>query len=253
MALGAWRPGLDLEGLEEVDIVVHDVRWDGGRIDRLTIRAQNVNLEGGVVSSVVAGPIDLAGEVDQATVDELLERYEAPVQVILDGTDRATVHQGGRLTATVSAELDGDEVTFPIHEVRWAGIPLPFVHRFLTTRRATVPPLPRGVRLTGVSSAPGVLRGTAVLDEFREPLVVESVLRAASTVGQRVVLNRTTTPRQALIRSVPCAQPRQMWRPGAARYVEWSQASHRATPLTTWVPRTVWKVSKACWAAGSSA
>ncbi|MET0148245.1 MAG: hypothetical protein ABW310_03745, partial [Acidimicrobiales bacterium] len=58
VALGAWRPGLDLEGLEEVDIVVHDVRWDGGRIDRLTIRAQNVNLEGGVVSSVVAGPID---------------------------------------------------------------------------------------------------------------------------------------------------------------------------------------------------
>ena len=99
VALGAWRPGLDLEGLEEVDIVVHDVRWDGGRIDRLTIRAQNVNLEGGVVSSVVAGPIDLAGEVDQATLDELLERYEAPVQVILDGTDRATVHQGGRLTA----------------------------------------------------------------------------------------------------------------------------------------------------------
>jgi hypothetical protein len=197
VALGAWRPGLDLEGLQEVDVVVHDVCWDGGRIDRLTIQAQNVNLEGGVVSSVVAGPIDLAGEVDQATVDELLARYEAPVQVILDGTDRATVHQGGRLTATVSAELDGDEVTFPIHEVRWAGIPLPFVHRFLTTRRATVPPLPRGVRLTGVTSAPGVLRGTAVLDEFREPLVVESVLRAASTVGQRVVLNRTTSPRQA--------------------------------------------------------
>ena len=90
----------------------------------------------------------------------------------------------------MSAELDGDEVTFPIHQVRWWGIPLPFVHRFLPERRATVPPLPRGLRLTGLSSSPGVLRATAVVDDFREPLVVESVLRAASTVGQHVVLNR---------------------------------------------------------------
>ena len=74
--------------------------------------------------------------------------------------------------------------------MRWAGIPLPFVHRFLDPHRATIPPLPRGVQVTGVASAPGVLRATAVLDEFREPLVLESALRAASTVGQHVVLNR---------------------------------------------------------------
>ena len=85
---------------------------------------------------------------------------------------------------------DGDEVTFPIHQVRWWGIPLPFVHRFLPERRTTVPPLPRGLRLTSLSSGPGVLRATAVVDDFREPLVVESVLRAAATVGQHVVLNR---------------------------------------------------------------
>ncbi len=195
VALGALRPGLDLEGLEAVDIQVHDVRWDGGRIDRLTVQAHNVHLEGGVVSKVVAGPVGLAGEVDQRTLDEWLDDHDAPVQVVLDGTDRATVHQGGRLSAIVSADLDGDEVTFPIHQVRWWGIPLPFVHRFLPERRATVPPLPRGLRLTSLSSSPGVLRATAVVDDFREPLVVESVLRAASTVGQHVVLNRAAPGR----------------------------------------------------------
>lgn len=192
VALGALRPGLDLEGLETVDVTVHDVRWDGGRIDRLEIEAHNVNLEGGVVSHVVAGPVALAGEVDQATLDEWLARHDAPVTVVLDGTDRATVSPGRRLTAEVSAELDGDEVAFPVHRVRWAGIPLPFVHRLVTTRRATVPPLPRGLRLTGLSSGPGVLRATAELDDFREPILVESVLRAATTVGQHVVLNRGT-------------------------------------------------------------
>ena len=190
VALGALRPGLDLEGLEAVDLDVHDVRWDGGRIDRLTVQAHNVHLEGGVVAKVVAGPIGLSGEVDQATLDEWLDRYDTPVAVQLDGTDRATVHPGGRLSAVVSAELDGEVVHFPVHQVRWAGIPLPFVHRFVATRQATIPELPRGLRITSLSSGPGVLRATAVLDDFREPIVLESVLRAASTVGSHVVLKR---------------------------------------------------------------
>ncbi len=193
VAMGAWRPGLDLEGLETVDIAVHDVRWDGGRIDRLTIQAHNVHLEGGVVGKLVAGPIGVAGEVDQATLDDWLERHDAPVTAVLDGTDRATVRpRGSRLTAVVSAELedDGGVVAFPIHSVRWAGIPVPFGDRFVSTRRVTVPALPRDLRLTGVSSAPGVLRATGVVDDFREPLVLESLLRAASTVGSHVVVNR---------------------------------------------------------------
>ncbi len=194
VALGALRPGLDLEGLEEVDITVHDVRWDGGRIDRLWVQASNVHLEGGVVAKVVAGPVSLAGEVDQATLDEWLERQGAPLRVVLDGIDRATVHQRG-LSAEVSAELDGEEVRFRAHRVRWLGVPLPLAHRFVAERRATVPPLPRGLRLTGLSADPGVLRATAVVDDFREPLLVESVLRAASTVGQHVVLNRATQGR----------------------------------------------------------
>lgn len=190
VALGALRPGLDLEGLEAVDLAVTDVRWDGGRIDRLTIRADNVHLEGGMVAKVVAGPIGLSGEVDQGTLDAWLHEHDSAVAVELDGTDQATVRPGGRVSAVVSAELDGDVVRFPVHQVRWAGIPLPFVHRFVTTREATVPPLPRGMRLTGLSSRPGVLAATAVLDDFREPIVLESVLRAASTVGSHVVLNR---------------------------------------------------------------
>lgn len=198
VALGALRPGLDLEGLESVEVIAHDVRWDGGRIDRLTVSARNVNLEGGVVSRLVAGPIGLSGEVDQATLDDWLARQEAPVRVTLDGTDRATVHVvGRRLSGEVSAELatSGDEVRFEVHRVRWAGLPLPFVHRFVDDRTAEVPPLPRGLKLTGLSSTPGVLRATAALDRFREPVQVEAVLRAASTVGSHVVLPRMN-PRQ---------------------------------------------------------
>ncbi len=193
VAMGALRPGLDLEGLESVDIALHDVRWEDGRIDRLTIQAHDVTLEGGVVSKVVAGPVLLVGEIDQTTLDEWLEHYDAPVTAVLDGTDRATVRIAGRrLTAVVSAELsdDGDTVTIPVHGLRWAGIPVPFARRFVAPRQLTVPELPRGLRLTGLSSSPGVARATAVLDDFREPILVEAVLKAASTVGSHVVLNR---------------------------------------------------------------
>jgi hypothetical protein len=196
VALGALRPGLDLEGLEAVDIDVVDVRWDDGRIDRLHVQAHNVHLEGGVVAKLVAGPIGLSGEVDQVTLDAWLDRYESPIRVTLDGTDRATVHPKGRLSAVVSADLDGDVIRFPVHQVRWAGIPLPFVHRFVETREATIPVLPRGLTITGLSSRPGVLAGTGVVDSFREPLVLESVLKAASTVGSHVVLRRAPGGRQ---------------------------------------------------------
>ena len=190
VALGALRPGLDLEGLEAVDIEVTDVRWDGGRIDRLTVQAHNVHLEGGVVSKVVAGPIGLAGEIDQSTLDAWLAEHDSPLVVELDGTDRATVRPGGRVAAEVSAELVGDVVRFPVHRVTWAGIPVPPPHSFVETREVHLPELPRGLRLTGLSSRPGVLAATAVLDDFREPIVLESVLRAASSVGSHVVLNR---------------------------------------------------------------
>jgi hypothetical protein len=193
VAMGALRPGLDLEGLESVDIAVHDVRWDGGRIDRLTIQAHNVHLEGGVVTKLVAGPVGLGGEIDQPTLDEWLERHDAPVSVVLDDTDRASVRpRGSRLSAVVSAavEEEGGVVVIPVHSLRWAGIPLPFAHRFVAPRRVIVPDLPRDLRLTGLSSTPGVLRATGVVDDFREPLVLESLLRAASSVGSHVVLNR---------------------------------------------------------------
>jgi hypothetical protein len=192
IALGAWRPGLDLEGFERVEVDLSDVRWESGRIDRLHLDVNNVNLEGGVVSKVVAGPIELSGEVDQATVDELLRRYDSPVEVTLDDTDRATVRRGRWVSAVVSAELDGDIVRFPVHQVRFAGIAVPrrFVDRFVDTQTLAVPPLPHGLRATGLSLRPGVVLGTAVLDDFREPMVLESILRAASTVGSHVVLNR---------------------------------------------------------------
>ncbi|HYF45568.1 MAG TPA: hypothetical protein VD926_05110 [Acidimicrobiales bacterium] len=195
VAMGALRPGLDLEVLESVDVDVSDVRWEGGRIDRVHVQAHDVNIEGGFVSELVAGPIGLVGEVDQATLDDLLDQHDVPIRVTLDGTDRATVHPGGRITATVSAELDGDLVRFPVHQVCWAGIRLPLVHRWVETRSATVPKLPRGMRLTGLSSSPGVVRATAVVDDFREPLVLESLLKAASSVGSHVVLSRVPRPR----------------------------------------------------------
>ena len=191
VAMGALRPGLDLEGLESVDIAVHDVRWDGGRIDRLTIQAHNVHLEGGVVTKLVAGPIGLGGEVDQATLDEWLERHDAPVSVVLDDTDRATVRpHDSRLTAVVTAELEEGSGVVVI------PVPLAAVGRDPPAVRAPLrrsppgdhPDLPRDLRLTGVSSTPGVLRATGVVDDFREPLVLESLLRAASSVGSHVVL-----------------------------------------------------------------
>jgi hypothetical protein len=189
IAMGALRPGLDLEGLEVVDIEASDVRWEGGRVDRLTVRAHNLNLEGGLVTQLVAGPVELTGEVDQETVQSLLDERDIGVEVDLDAEDRVTVRVNRWISAEVSAELDGDEVRLPVHRIRVAGIPLPFAERFITPRTVTVPPLPRDLRLTGVSLAPGTIRATGVVDRFQEPIVLERVLRAASTARSEAVLN----------------------------------------------------------------
>jgi hypothetical protein len=183
-------PPVALTGLDTLDIDAHDVRWDRGRIDRLQIQARHLRFEAGVVTKLVAGPIGLIAEIDQPTLDWWLETYDAPVRVELDGDDQARVRVTRWLTATASAELDGDSVTFRPHRVHLAGIPLPWVHRFVSPRTATIPVLPRDLRPTGVRSRPGVLRVTGVVDEFREPLMIEQLMRAASTVGTHVVLNR---------------------------------------------------------------
>jgi LmeA-like phospholipid-binding len=195
IAMGALRPGLDLEGLEVVDIEASDVRWDRGRMDRLTVRAHNLNLEGGLVTRLVAGPIELAAEVDQDTLRSLLEEREIGVEVDLDADDQVTVRVNRWVSAEVSVELDGDEVRLPVHRVRVAGIPVPFAERFVSPRSVTVPPLPRDLRLTGVSLAPGTIRATGVVDRFQEPIVLEQVLRAATNPRSEAVIS-LSDPRQ---------------------------------------------------------
>lgn len=190
VAMGALRPGFDLEGLESVEVTARDVELEHGRIDRLTVDARDVHLEGGLVTHLVAGPIALEGELDQTTLDEWLADHGAPVSVELDGTDRATVRRSRWVRGEVSADLDGDEVTVSVHRIRVAGIPVPFGSRWVKPQAFTIPPLPRDLRVTRVTSEPGILRIRASVDRFEEPLQLERVLRAAQTVGSRVVLDR---------------------------------------------------------------
>ena len=194
--LGPVRARLDVEVIDELDIDTRDVRWDEGRIDRLRIAVRNLRLEPGAVADAVARPVDLTAEIEQETLDWWLERTGADVEVELDAVGTASARpQRWRkwVRATVRPELVGDELHVHV-ERAWVG-------RFGFAKLPRVPsvhviPLPefdRDLHVTSIDVRPGLVRVHGRIPEWREPLYLDQVMRAAGTVGSHVVFNRSAS------------------------------------------------------------
>lgn len=192
--LGAFRPGLDIEGAEWAEIDAHDVRWDGGRIDRIQLHVRDVRVEAGVQAVMVTGPVGISAEVDQATLDWWLQKSEVDLRVELDGGDRALVSRGPNLRGVVTGHLVDDHVVFSIDRAWWRGLPIPWPNYWAARRggppRVPIPHLPRAMQVTAMIVRPGVLRVNAVMPGFREPVALDQIMRAVSTVSSRVVVDR---------------------------------------------------------------
>jgi hypothetical protein len=194
VAMGALSPGRDIEGIETVTVTATDVVWPRGRVDDLRVAAHDVRLETGIVTRIRTSPVEMEGRIGQATVDEWV-RWTAErggvdlhrVELCRPGTVR--VWPRPWLSAEVDVVLDGDEVVLPVQRVQAWGVTVPFVRKRLEERRVPIPPLAQGLRITGIDVTADEIVAEGRIEQLREPVWLDQVIRAASTVGSHVVLN----------------------------------------------------------------
>lgn len=190
VAMGALRPTMDLEGIETVAITAADVAWSRGRIDDLYLEAHDVRLEGGIVTKLRAAPVVVEGRIGQETVDEWVAASELGVERIeLWRSGMVRVQLRSWLVAEVEVELDDDEVVFTPRLLRAWGFAVPYAHRRLGVHRVAVPRLLKGLRVTDLEATPDELVARGRIDRLREPIWLDQLIRAASTVGAVVVVN----------------------------------------------------------------
>lgn len=189
-----WIPGNPMEVVDEIDITTSTVRWSAGQIDKLRVIVRNVTLDPGVVATVYARPVELEGEIGQATFDEWLRSADVPFDIVLDGEGTATAHphdwRRWGVKAQVAPVLEGDQLHVDVLRI-WIG---PFSFRRLrwVPERHTIdlPAFDRELHIIGLSVHPGAVRARGHIPVWRERVQFEQVLRAAGAVGNHVIFDR---------------------------------------------------------------
>jgi hypothetical protein len=194
VAMGALRPGRDIEGIETVTVTATDVVWSSGRLDDLRVEAHDVRLETGIVNRLRSSPVDLEARIGQGTVDEWVDRVNRVEGVDLHHVElwspgEARVWLRPWLAVEVAVVLEGDDVVLPVRRVRAWGVTIPFAPRRLGERRVSIPPLAHGVRVTELEVTADEVVARGRIEQVREPVWLDQIIRAASTVGSQAVLN----------------------------------------------------------------
>jgi hypothetical protein len=185
--------GLAVGQLSDVRLVATDLYWNGYRFERATAVLHDVHVRPAVPPVLVAAPIELTLELPAPVLDELFQ-WAAPRlsgQVGEDGIARlhlARRPHSGHLE--VETRLDGSTLWITpraiVRRRRWA---LP---RRSPAYPVRLPELPRDLQLTAVDLAPGVVRLTGTLPQWRMELPrarLEDVIAQLSVVGRPLNLN----------------------------------------------------------------
>ncbi|MEL7208380.1 MAG: hypothetical protein AAGK32_09150 [Actinomycetota bacterium] len=193
VAMGALSPGLDIEAIERVVATATDVRWDRGSLDDLVVEAHDLRLEPGVATRLVAAPVYLEGRIGQSTVDEWVERLNESTDAGLVGVelgepDTVAVRLRPWLVADVAVRVEDREIVLPVRRLRAWGVTIPFAHRRIPDRRVPVPDLAQGLRLTDIEIREDEVVAYGTIDRIREPIWMDQLVRAASSVGSSAVL-----------------------------------------------------------------
>jgi LmeA-like phospholipid-binding len=167
------RSRLDLRGLSiaqvnDVRLAARDVRWQGHRLEHASVVLRNVRIRPSVPPVLVAAPVELTVEVPAPALDDLL-RWAAPRlsgDIGPDGVARLHLaKRRGSGHVEVDARLDGATLWVTpravVRRKRWA---LP---ARTPSYRVRLPDLPHGLELTSIEFAPGLVRLTGMLSEWR--------------------------------------------------------------------------------------
>jgi hypothetical protein len=193
--------GLAVGQLDNVRLVATDLHWgDGNRIDRAVVTLHNVHLRPSTPPVVVAAPVDMSLELPASALDELF-RSSMPRLTGEVGADAVARLRWARRPALgaleVDTHLDGSTLWLKprglaLRRRRW---PIP---AWVPAYPVRLPELPRGLRLTGVDCAPGSLRLTGTLPEWRMDMPragLEEILNQLNSVGRTLNLTRTLRAR----------------------------------------------------------
>lgn len=199
MTVTAFESRLDVRGLSvgqlnDVTLVAHDIRWRTSAFDHATVVLHNVHIKPTTPPVLVAAPVELTLEVSATGLEDLF-RWAAPRlsgEVGADGVARLRMARRPRMGhVEVETRLDGSTLrltprSMTIGSSRWrlpARIPSYPVH---------LPEFANGLQLTGIAFAPGVVRLSGTLPEWRTELPrksLEDMITQLSVTG--VVLNLT--------------------------------------------------------------
>jgi hypothetical protein len=178
--------------LDDVALAARDVQWNGHAFDHASAVLHNVHVRPSVPPVLVAAPVEVTLEVPAPVLDELF-RMTAPRlsgEVGADGVARLRLARRiGFGHVEVEARLNGSTLWLrPTAIVRRKRRALPARTPGYPVR---LPELPHGLRLTSVEFAPGVVRLTGSLSEWRMDLPrtrLDDTITALSAVGRPLTL-----------------------------------------------------------------
>jgi hypothetical protein len=186
---------LSVGQLNDVRLAARDIWWKSSRFDRAAAVLHNVHMKPTAPPVLVAAPVELTLEIPAPVLDELF-RWAAPRlagEVGEDGVARLRLANRPLLgNVEVEANLDGSTLWLKprglvLRQSRWR---LPERTPAFPVR---LPELPHGLTLTGISFAPGLVRLSGTLPEWRMDVPrkrLEDIINQLSVVGVPLNLTR---------------------------------------------------------------
>jgi len=187
--------GLSVGQLSDVRLGARDIRWDGNKLDRATAVLHNVHLRPSAPPVLVAAPVDLSLDLPADALDDLF-RIAAPRlagEIGPDGIARLRLaRRPGLGDLEVDAYLDGSTLKLRPRTLVVKGRRLRMPER-TPAYPVHLPELPHGLRLTGITFEPDVLRLSGSVPEWRINVPrrgLEDVINQLSVVGRPLNLTR---------------------------------------------------------------
>ena len=177
--------GLALGQFGTITAHASNVRWDGGRLNALTVKFKNVHLRPGAQPALIIAPIKFSATIRQDVLDELIADAADKVSVELCDGGTALARKPGRESwgnANVTPRIEGNNV-------RLVATGLTVGSRSFNTQRGGVPsalikipPLPAGMRMTDIALGDSCVSIEAVITEWREPINAQQLLMLSELV-----------------------------------------------------------------------
>lgn len=166
----------------DVHLEAEGISWRDFEFDRALVTLHNLHFRGNLrPTEVVAAPVELTVDVPAPALDDVF-RWAAPRLAGAVGSDGiARLHLARRKGSghvEVDARLDGSTLwVTPRAVVRRRRWSLP---ARTPSYRVSVPELPHGLQLTSIEFAPGIVRLTGTLPEWRADMPLSLIWPSAA-------------------------------------------------------------------------